>query len=285
MGREARRMLLLAAAWWMACSSWPALAADKPLILGVHPYLPAGEIQTRFAPLASYLTQVIGRKIDVHSGVSYDEHIEAVGEDRIDIAFIGPVPFVLVTQRYGLKPMLAAFAVQGEPLLKGVIFTRSDRDIRSLAELADKRFAFGDRQSTMGHFVPRYMLMEAGIDKGLPQIHQYLGAHKNVALAVLSGDYDAGAVKQEIFDEFAPKGLRVLAQTPGTPDHLFVTRADFPPLDVARLRDALVRLKDLPQGPAILSSLHQGLTALIPVSISDYDPLRKIVAAVEAAND
>lgn len=285
MGRETRGRLFLAAVWWMACSAWPASGADNPLILGVHPYLPAAEIQSRFAPLAGYLTQVMGRRVEVRSGGSYDEHIEAVGKDQIDIAFLGPVQFVLVTQRFGQKPTLAAFAVKGKPLLQGVIVTRIDSPIRTLAELADKRFAFGDSQSTMGHYVPRYMLMEAGIDRGLPKVYEYLGAHKNVALAVLSGDVDAGALKQEIFDELAPKGLRALAQCPGTPDHLFVTRADMPPLEVARLRDALLRLKEHPQGLSILSNLHQELTALIPVSPSDYDPLRKIVAALEAMDD
>jgi len=285
MGKEARDVLFLIAAWWMVFIPGPTAAADAGLILGVHPYLPVSEIKRRFSPLADYLAQVAGQSVTVRVGGNYEEHIEAVGNDRIDIAFLGPVPFLHVTQRFGHKPLLAAFAVNGKPQLYGVIFTRQDSAVQSLAELADKRFAFGDPESTMSHIVPRYLLMQAGIAKGLPRRAEFLGAHKNVALAVLAGDFDAGAVKKEVFDEFAPRGLRALVVSPGVPDHLFVTRSNMSPLEVARLRDAMLRLKDQPQGAQILASLHQGLTALIPVSQADYAPLREIVAAVEAAND
>lgn len=285
MGKEARDILFVIAAWWMVFCAGPAAAADKPLILGVQPYLPVSEIKRRFTPLADYLAQVAGQPVSVRMGGNYEEHIEAIGTDRIDIAFLGPVPYLHVLRRFGHKPLLAAFAVDGKPQLYGVIFTRQDSTVQSLAELADKRFAFGDPESTMSHIVPRYMLMQAGIAKGLPRHADFLGAHKNVALAVLAGDFDAGAVKKEIFDEFAPRGLRALAVSEGMPDHLFVTRGDMPPLQVARLRDAMLRLKDQPAGPQILANLHPGLTALVPVSQADYGVLREIVAVVEAVSD
>ena len=65
-------------------------AALEPLILAVHPYLPTTEIITRFTPLAEYLARVVGRPVTVRVGPSTGQHIEAVGRDSVDIAFIGP---------------------------------------------------------------------------------------------------------------------------------------------------------------------------------------------------
>lgn len=268
----------------LAAIALPVAAATKPLILAVHPYLPAAEIQKRFAPLAEYLGQQLGRSIIVRIGRDYDEHIDAIGRDQVDIAFMGPAPYVKMVERHGGKPLLARFEVNNSPLLYGAIFTRKESPLRSLKELQGKRFAFGDPESTMSHIIPRHMLIEAGVPGSALREFKFLGSHKNVALAVLAGDFDAGAVKREVFDEFEAMGLRLLATTPATPDHLFVASATLPAAQVQRLREALLQLRQQPRGKEIMNELHKGLTALIPASEKDYGELRAIVHKVEAAH-
>ena len=167
-------------------------------------------------------------------------------------------------------------------LFYGVIATRKESAIRGLGDLKDKRFAFVAPESTMGHIVPHHMLTQAGLPGGAPIRQQFLGSHHNVAIGILVGDYDAGAMNKEAYEEFETKGLRALAVSPGFPDHLFVTRANLPHADVQRLRQAMLQLKDQPNGAAILDKLRKGLTALIPVSNMDYDGLRTMVQAVES---
>lgn len=260
-----------------------AHAADEPLVLAVHPYLPAAEIQTRFGPVAEYLARAIGRPVTVSVGSSYAEHESAIGSDRVDIAFLGPASYIEVVRRFGAKPLLARFQVDGQASLYGIIAVRKESVVTTLAGLKDAHIAFGAPESTMSHFVPRYLLMQAGVRNGAAR-HKFLGSHNNVALSLLAGDFDAGAMKKEVFDEFAPKGLRAVAVTPGVPDHLFVTRRNLPAADIKRLRDALLQLKDVPEGAAILNKMHKGLTALIPVADADYNALRKMIRAVAAAS-
>lgn len=276
------RVLRALTAVWLLSFSLAAPAADKALVLAVHPYLPPAEIMQRFTPLAEALARQLGRPVSVRVGGDYQQHIEAIGEDRVDIAFLGPASYLSVVERFGPKPLLARFEVNHAPYLYGVIAVRQDATLRDLRELAHQRFAFGDPDSTMGHLVPRYLLLQAGIPRGLPAIHQFLGSHKNVALAVLAGDFTAGAMKQEVFDEYQPRGLRALARTPGVPDHLFVARNTLPAAEVARLREALLQLHRTPDGAAILDKLHAGLTALVPATDGEYDELRAMVRAVEA---
>ncbi|NWG87803.1 MAG: phosphate/phosphite/phosphonate ABC transporter substrate-binding protein [Hydrogenophilaceae bacterium] len=260
------------------------MAADKPLILAVHPYLPAKEIQQRFAPLAAYLGQTLGKPVEVRIGGSYDEHIEAIGRDRVDIAFMGPASYVRMLDQYGSKPLLGRFEVNHQPHLYGVIAVRQDSPLRALKQLKGKRFAFGDPESTMSHIVPHAMLKDAGVPLSALAEHRFLGSHKNVALAVLAGDFDAGAMKQEVFAEFAAKGLRALATTPPTPDHLFIARANLPAQEIEHLRRALLQIKDRPDAEAILEPLHNGLNALIPASEKDYAPLRRMMRGLETAD-
>lgn len=260
------------------CSfTWAANAAPAPLILAVHPYLPVAEINTRFSPLAHYLEQETARPVVIRVGRNYAEHIHSIGSDKVDIAYMGPVPYVKVVHQYGKKPILARQEIGGQPYLRGVIFVRQDSPVQTLAALKGMRFAFGDPDSTMSHVVPLRMLETAGVPEASLGHSDFLGAHKNVALAVLAGDYDAGAVKQEVFDEMSSKGLRSLAISPPVPDHVFITSAKLSPNLQNILRNALLKLKDSAEGKKIMAAIHPGMSALVPANDADYDTLRALM--------
>jgi phosphonate transport system substrate-binding protein len=149
--------------------------------------------------------------------------------------------------------------------------------MKDLTDLAGKKFAFGDPNSTMSHFVPRAMLAEAGISVAHLAGHDFLHTHHNVALAVLGGYFDAGAVKEEVFDEFKNKGLGILARSPPVPEHLFLARSDLPEELIAQIRFHLLALNDDPRGPTILNSIRESITGLLPAVDQDYDSLRELM--------
>lgn len=254
---------------------------SSPLVLAVHPYLPQAEIAERFRPLAEYLSQVLNKHVEVRVGRSYDEHIELVGSNAVDFAFVGPAPYVAMVRRFGLKPMLARLEVEGTPSFHGYIVVRNESPIRTLADLKGKSFGFGDKNSTMGHIVPRYELHRTGISLSDFSRHVFLGAHFNVALAVLAGDFDAGAVKDEAYFKYRAQGLRALAKTEAIPEHVFVASSKMAPDLVEALRQALMALGTQPNGLKILRSINGRVTQLVSVKDSDFDGLRKIVDIVE----
>lgn len=262
----------------------PAVAADVqgPVVLAVHPYLPSVEIQKRFAPLAKYLGKVMQRPVMVRVGRDYDAHVAAIGGNEVDIAFMGPSPYVLMVARHEKKPLLARIEIDGKPQLSGVIIARTDSPLKGVADLKGKRFAFGDRESTMSSLVPQAMLQQAGVSLPALAAYDYLGGHKSVALGVLSGSFDAGAIKTEVFDEYAARGLRVLARMPVVSEHLFVTRSNILSDDVEKLRKALLNLKTDPEGMTIMQSINKGMTNMVAVSDADYQSLREMMTAVGA---
>jgi len=273
------RLMILATLLWPL----PLLAADNaPLILGIHPYLPQGELIKRFTPLAEYLGNIIQRPIQVRIADTYPSHVNAIGRDEIDIAFVGPAPYVDLVKRYGQKPILGRLEINGKPVFDGYIVTRRDSPLQNLSDLRNKNFAFVDRESTMGYVVPRYVLAEANLALKDLAHSDYLGAHYNVAMAVLAGDADAGAVKDEVYEKFAPQGLRALAVTPKISEHLFVTSTKLSAVLVEKLRQALLSLKDSPEGQQLLRGINPNATSLVAARDEDYENLRKIMATVAA---
>lgn len=257
--------------------------AQESLTLGVHPYLPATELVQRFTPLANYLSEHLGRPVTLQIAKDYQDHIDEVGMDGLDIAFLGPAPYVKMTQAYGKKPILARLEIEGRPFFRGVIVTRDDSRLRSLRDLKGKRFAFGDPESTMSHLVPTYVIWKAGVDPQTLAGFEYLYSHHNVALGVLMGAFDAGAVKEEVLASYEKRGLRALAVTPLIPEHLFVARGTLPESMVQSLRQSLYKLNEDPKGHTILSAIKATVTGMVPASDADYDDLRRILEILRKA--
>ncbi|MBI5099776.1 MAG: phosphate/phosphite/phosphonate ABC transporter substrate-binding protein [Nitrospirae bacterium] len=262
------------------CLTKKALA-NESLVLGIHPYLPATELIDRFTPLAEYLSRIMGHPVTLEIAKDYRDQIDKVGKDKIDIAFMGPASYVKMVSLYGRKPLLARLEINGKPTFQGIIIVKKESPLRSLKDLQGKRFAFGDPESTMGHHVPRFVLLKAGIRVEDLASHVFLTNHNNIALGVLMGDYDAGAVKEDVFYKFEKRGLKELARTPEISEHVFVTSNAFPPQKARVLREALYHLKDDEKGRVILSTLRDFLTGMAPAVDEDYDNLRVILQRLE----
>jgi phosphonate transport system substrate-binding protein len=277
------RVLCLAAALVASSAHAVGTGDGGTLILAVHPYLPAAEILSRFTPLADALAAGIGRPVVVRVGASYDEHIDAIGSDSVDIAYLGSAAYVTLVDKFGAKPLLGRQVVDGDPMLHGEIIVRQDSTIQSLQDLRGARFAFGDPRSTTGHVIPAAMLRRAGVPESALGSVKFLGSHKNVALAVLAGDYDAGAVKEEVFAEFAPRGLRSIALEVPVPDYVIVTSRKLPAPLVDLLRHTLLSLGNTPEGRAAIGAIEPGLGTFVAARDSDYDTLRVLMRSGAAA--
>lgn len=261
----------------LSLSTQAKAEAPQFLTLGIHPYLPEKELIKKFLPLNQYLSDRLAIPIKINIARDYESHIERIGTDNLDLAYMGPASYVDMTQHYGKHPLLARLSIHNSPTFHGVIVVRDDSPYKNIKQLRHKRFAFGSVKSTMSYLVPRHMLEAAGIT--LEQLGEYgfLGNHRNVALAVLLGEYDAGAVKEAVFEEFRSKGLRALTRSPAISEHLFVASNKLSQARINNLRQALFDLAETQNGKAILKHIKSTASDLVPVSDSDYDTLRQLL--------
>ena len=102
MKKQIQLIVLVVINFFFAASS-----SAQGLTLWVHPYLPATELTKRFTPLATYLSKQIGKPVSIRIQQSYQAHLDFVGNDNADIAYMGPVSYIKVRDQYGPKPLLA----------------------------------------------------------------------------------------------------------------------------------------------------------------------------------
>ncbi len=256
-------------------------SAHAALVLVVHPFKPATTLTEAFTPLTRYLTAKLGQPVELRVARDYQAAIDAIRDDKADFAYLGPSLYVKLRDRSGEYPLLARQQIGAQPVFHGKIFVRANSPVHALSELAGKRFAFGEEHSTMSHLVPRYMLSEAGIPASKLGSYAFVGDHINVALGVLAGDFDAGAVKEDVFLKYKNRGLREIATSDAISDHLFVASHTLTATQVRRLREIMLHMNQDTRGRAALQALTKGVTALVPVQDSDYDSLRVVLKKMQ----
>ena len=254
--------------------------AAEPIVLAVHPYLAVPEIERRFTPLVRRLARDIELPIELRITTDYTQHIRAVGEGRADIAFIGPAELLLAEARYGPRVLLGKIALKDRPGLSGHLVARQPlAPGENLKTLRGKRIAFVDSGSTMGYLVPRAILANAGVRERDFRTSRFVGSHDNVALGVLAGEFDVGAVKDEIFEKYRPRGLVSLAEMPTVPEHVFVANPRMPNEWQVRLRHALQQLHEDENGRRALSAIRSDLARIAPVEPKEFASLRQLLGS------
>jgi len=250
--------------------------AQKPLILGVHPYLDENEIIKRFTPLAQYLEKAINRPVELKVASNYRQHIDYIGKNNVDIAYMGPSSYIKMIKIHGQKPLLARLEINGKPYFKGKFFVRADSKIKNFHDLPGKDMAFGPRDSTMGFILPRWTLQKENIHLSQFNSFQHLNNYTNVAYGVLMGDFDVGATKEETYYLFKDRGLKEIGSTIAISENLFIANNYLPKELIIKIKKALFNLNKYSLGKQVMNNIQLNMTDLVPVADSDYENLRKI---------
>ena len=225
--------------------------------------------------LKTYLEKSTGKDIELIVTTDYSSMIEAMRRGRIELAYFGPLSYVLAKGKADIE----AFAVQvskGQPTYEGVIIVNASAGIEKLADIKGKTFAYGDQASTSSHLIPKAILQKEHLQAGRDYSEQFLGTHDAVAIAVQNGRAQAGGLSRPIFNSLVTRGIisaekvKVLQVSAPYPNYPWTMQANLSPELKTKIRAAFIDIKD----PAILKPLKaEGFAA---ATDADYDVIRDL---------
>jgi len=279
-----KRPLALFAGLVLSCSSYLAQAADVLKVSAIPDEAPT-ELLRKFKPLGEYLEQKLGMKVEFVPVSDYPAVVEALATDRLDMAWLGGFTFVQVH----LKSPTATPLVQREQDAKFTSkFITANPDIKSLADLKGKTFAFGSISSTSGSLMPRYFMLKN--DNIKPETYfsrvAYSGAHDATAAWVQAGKVDAGVLNASVWDKLVASGkvdtnkVKVFATTPSYYDYNWTVRGSLDPALKEKIKQAFLALDPAKaQDKAILDL--QAASRFIETSPDNYKGIEEAARAAE----
>ncbi|MGO9119185.1 MAG: phosphate/phosphite/phosphonate ABC transporter substrate-binding protein [Desulfomonilaceae bacterium] len=225
--------------------------------------------------LKDYLKEKLGKDIELIVTTDYSSMIEAMRHYRIDVAYFGPLSYVLAKQKSDIEPFVA---VQrgGSTTYQGVIVANGSSGITRIEDIKGKNMVYGDQASTSSHLIPKSMLAEKGLKAKEDYNEHFVGAHDVVALTVQNGRADAGGLSKTIFQSLVerktidPQKVKVIAESKPFPEYPWAMRSDLNPALKEKIRQAFLQIKD----KQILEAFKaDGFAA---ISDKDYDVVREL---------
>ena len=148
--------------------------------------------------LRKYAEETLGVPVKLFTPADYDGVIQGMVGGSLDMAWFGASSYAkaYLTDPEAVEPVLVKTNLDGSYSYHSIGFARKDKNIKSLADMKGKVFAFGDPNSTSGYLIPSIEIpqetgatMENGAYFGEVK---FTGGHEQTIVAVANGEVDAG---------------------------------------------------------------------------------------------
>ncbi len=258
----------------------------QDLLIGLIPEQNLFRQFERYEPLAAYLSKKIGRNIKLTVLPRYGNIVDNFVSNGLDGAFFGSFSYALAHAKMGVEVLARPEYLNGTSTYHGLIFVRKDSGIRSVKDMAGKRFAFVDKATTAGYLLPLAYFKKHSVNyKKYLKEWYFTGTHEDAILDVLNRKADIGAAKNTVFERiFASDGriqteLTILEKSPNVPENGLAVRKDLDVETKRKLKEALLAMHEDPAGEAILRAF--GARRFIETTEKDYQPVYRYAQEIE----
>jgi phosphonate transport system substrate-binding protein len=236
------------------------------------------ELQRKFKPLGDYLKRETGLDVQFVPVTDYAAVVEGLATNKLDLAWLGGFTYVQARLRTngGVVPIVQRAE---DAKFTSRFIVPANSTAKTLADLKGKTFAFGAPSSTSGSLMPRYYLLQAGIEpeRDFKSV-AFSGAHDATVAFVAAGRAEAGVLNASVMDKLVEnhnanaEKVRVLAVTPPYFDYNWTVRPGLDPALTKKLTDAFLKLD--PAKPAMKEIMDlQRASKFIPTQNSNYDSI------------
>jgi len=261
----------LIAATCYASTSFAASETDELLFGSVAMDVPA-VMYKRLKPLTDYLSVSLKKPVTLKLSPDMTGAINEVSSGAVQLAYLTPVAY-LEARKHGAQ-LVAKTVTNGKGSFKLMIVVKQDSPIRSVQDLAGKDFAFGDQKALL----QRATVVGAGLPLEKLGSYKFIGHYDNIVRAVISGDFEAGILKDTTAYKWEGKGIRILYSSPDLPPYNITASKNVDAKTLGNLRKAFLGLN--PKNPAhlkVIKSLDKKYDGFAATSDQEYDIVRKLV--------
>lgn len=242
-------------------------------------------IHEQFQGLVEYLAEHTGVPVEVVHVGDYAEILERFQASEIDLAYLGPLPYVLLERSFPPAEPLACFRDEsGSATYTCSLITTGESGL-TLPEIKGMHIGLTQPFSTCGYLAVSQMLGEAGLAlERNGNSFAYAGSHSEAALGVARGEYDLAGLKTAIAARYQHLDLHVIARSRPFPGFTLVANTESLDSDtLGRLQQALLAL-DPENDPADRARVRRWGRHLregtVPASACDYDGVADLLEEI-----
>ena len=243
-------------------------AQDKPLSFGVLNQQSPALTAERWNPVLHYISTVSGVPLQLKMGPTAEQTDAMMGRGDFDFVYTNH-NFQSEFDKIAFK-VLARWA--GEPI-RGVIAVPADSEVRTVKALDGKRIGFPSPDAFVAYAVPLVFLRQNGV-----KVTEVFAGNQEGVLAQLKAKrIDAGAVNSRFLRDYQEREnvrFREIFVSDGYPDLAVIAHPRTPAPIVAKVREALLGLKDDPKAAGLREQIR--FKGFEPATEKDYEGVRRV---------
>ncbi len=257
----------------------PEAQGDAFLCIGLIPEHNLFRQMERYEPLAGYLSEKTGRKVNLKVLSRYGNIIDNFVSEGMDGAFFGSFTYALAHAKLRVEVLARPQFLNGESSYHGLILVRKNSGIRTAKEMKGKIFAFVDKATTAGYLLPLVYFHSHGIENISAFFKEtyFAGTHEDVIQDVLGRKADIGAAKSTVYQRLADEESRmfhelvILDRSPDVPENGLAVRNDLDGSIKKKIKEALLTMHLDSKGQEALRKLEA--QKFIETRDQDYLPV------------
>ncbi|MFL7839528.1 MAG: PhnD/SsuA/transferrin family substrate-binding protein [Candidatus Promineifilaceae bacterium] len=238
--------------------------------------------------LAPYLAEKLGLSTRYVDDVPWQERERRFDRGEIQVLWICGLPYIQKAADPNAHvallaaPVMAGERYEGRPVYFSDIVVRSSSPYHQFDDLRGATWAYNEPNSHSGHTTIRYYLARRNEGPDFFGRVVESGSHENSINMILEGLIDGSAIDSTVLELEQIKRpalageLRILDTIGPSPIPPWLVDSHLAPELRRELRRIFCTMHHDPQGNEILRQAR--FSCFVPVSDSDYDPLRKMTA-------
>ena len=230
-------------------------------------------MHTRLTPLTRYLSRQLNQPVTLKLSPDMSDAIDNTATGSVDLAYLTPVAYLRAHDQ-GKARLIVKTVTDGKASFKLMIVVKQNSPIKTVDQLAGKRFAFGDEKALL----QRATVLGAGMPLEKLGEYRFIGHYDNIVRAVMNGDFDAGILKDTMAYKWEGKGIRILYASPDLPPYNIAASGKVDENLRRRLEKAFLDLDPKnPEHLQVIKALDKKYDGFAKTSDAEYDVVRKMI--------
>ena len=263
----------------------PNICPNGKVNFGVEPYDAGAKFTGAYKALTSALSKNLGCPVSLIINTNYTAEVEAMKANKIDVGEFGPLGYIFAHQIAHAVPIAVFADKNGKPVTyTAALWVPDSSSIMTVADLKGHTIAFSDPGSTSGNLMPRYALIQAGLNPDKDVTIKFAGGHPQSLLALVNGQVDAAEINSqqqataEAAHQFDPTKFRMIWQSAPIQNDPITVRGSLSPAFKAALTKALLKMTPA-QLKLVDTELGVDSGPMVAAKDSMYNNIRALVQA------
>ncbi|MCX8034042.1 MAG: phosphate/phosphite/phosphonate ABC transporter substrate-binding protein [Thermodesulfovibrio sp.] len=215
-------------------------SSKEQIVIGVLPEESPREIYEKLYPLKNFLSNILQKPVSIEIAKNFKDLEGKIREDKIHLFIVDPATYCELKWNMKNKIFPLIKPEGGIAETRSVFVTKEGKNIEKIFDSLGKKLALGEEKSSFSYLIPLSMLRDVDISIKDFKSVEMLGKEQRIALSILIGDHDIGAMSEMTANKYIKDGLKIIRYSEPTPRFLIAYVNILKNEEIDKIKDAII---------------------------------------------